>query len=132
MNNNLRLLEINNLVDNIIKNNNIFKLINKYSQELKDYKYIETLEEFALLPLKGSIKYINKYNGLYRTGGLLIKIYNKHTIWYAVIKQISGKKYYISFQSNHIFYNENKTTTLRNWMECFISDVDAGKYLIEN
>jgi hypothetical protein len=123
--------EINDLVDNTI-NNNIDKIITKYFHELKDYNYIEKIEEFSLLNLKGSIKYINKFDGLLRSGGLLIKIYKKNNMWYALIKQLSGKKYNISFKSNHIFYNENKTHTLRNWMECFISEVEAGKYLIEN
>jgi|UniRef100_A0A6C0H970 hypothetical protein len=34
-------------------------IIDKY--KLKEYKYINFLEEFYLLPLCGSMKYINKF-----------------------------------------------------------------------
>lgn len=123
-----RLNDINNIVDTL--DNNITKLIKKYSTELMDYKYVETLDEFIILPLKGTIRYINKYNGILKFGGLLIKIYYKNNSWYCTLKQISGKKYNISFKSNHIFYCDNNSESFRNWAECFITEVDAGKYQI--
>ena len=121
--------EINNIVDTYIFNS-IITLIDKYSYELEYYKYIESVIDFSLLPLRGSLKYINKYDGNLRKGGLLIKIYKKINKWYAIIKQISGKIYHVSFESNHIFFNENRADSLRNWAECFISDCDSGKYII--
>ena len=126
-----RLKEIDKLVDELLPNDSINKLIKKYSDELKDYEYIDTVELFSTLSLRGSMKYINKYDKELRTGGLLVKIFKKDGSWYAIIKKISGKKYYISFNSNYIFYLENCKNGLRSWAQCFISDVDKDKYIIE-
>lgn len=126
---NNRIISINKFIDKLPNNINI--LINEYNEELQYYKYIETINDFTNLQLKGSIKYINKYDGKLRSGGLLVKIYNKNNDWYAVIKQITNKKYYISFKSNYIFYLESRSHTLKDWLHCFITDVDAGKYTIE-
>ena len=125
-----RLNSINNFIDNYIPNN-IDNIIKNYSHELDNYKYIETLIDFSLLPLKGSLKYINKYDGKLRVGGLLIKIFKKNNKWYGIIKQISGKKYTVLFDSNHIFYKNSKSNSLRTWLDCFISEVDSGKYIIQ-
>ena len=125
-----RLNSINNFIDNYIPNN-IDNIIKNYSHELDNYKYIETLIDFSLLPLKGSLKYINKYDGKLRVGGLLIKIFKKNNKWYGIIKQISGKKYNVLFDSNHIFYKNSKSNSLRTWLDCFISEVDSGKYIIQ-
>jgi|UniRef100_A0A6C0EBJ3 hypothetical protein len=124
-----RINEINSLIDNYVPNS-ITILKEKYSNELDNYKYIETIEEFSLLKLRGSLKYINKYDGNLRAGGLLIKIYKKDNNWIAIIKQMSGKRYNVSFKSNHIFYTECRTDSLRDWAECFISECDSGKYII--
>ena len=78
---NKRLLEINNFIDDNI-NNIIDDLILKYNDNIKDYSYIKSLDEFINLPLKGPLKYINKYDGRLRSGGLLIKIYLKNNKWY--------------------------------------------------
>lgn len=125
---NARLNDLNNILND--KNDTINKLIEKYSVELADYKYIKTLDEFIILSLKGTIRYINKYTGQLKFGGLLIKIYNKNNLWYAIIKQISGKKYTISFISNYIFYCEDQSKLFRKWAECFISEYDTGKYVL--
>ena len=122
-----RLEEINYYIDNNIENN-IDVLINKYKTELNDYTYIHSIVDFCKLSLRGPLKYINKYDGLLRKGGLLIKIFNKNNNWYAKIKQLSGKNYNVSFNSNHIFYIKNKKDLFKEWMVCFVSDYDAGKY----
>ena len=104
----------------------INKLYEKYKVELEDYKYIESIEDFSVLSLKGQIKYINKYDGNIRYGGLLIKIY-KDTIknnYSCILKQISGKTYNVSFKNNHIFYCNNKNHKLNDWLKNFISDID--------
>ena len=124
-----RINEINEIVDNNIPNS-IILLIKKFSNNLENYKYIESVEEFSLLKLRGSFKYINKYDGNLRSGGLLIKIYKKDNNWYGIIKQISGKIYHVSFNSNHIFYIESKSESLRNWANYFITDYEKGKYVI--
>jgi hypothetical protein len=122
-----RLKEINDYIDNNIENN-IDALIEKYKIELTDYTYIKSIVDFCELSLRGPLKYINKYDGFLRSGGLLIKIFNKNNNWYGKIKQFSGKTYNISFDSNHIFYIKNKKDLFKEWMVCFISDYDNGKY----
>lgn len=122
-----RLNDINNFVDDYLKSDYIDVLIKKYKSDLVDYIYIDNLDKFSVLPLRGSLKYINKYDHKLRNGGLLIKIYKKQDKWYGIIKKFD-KKYYISFDSNYIFYLENKNDMLRTWAECFINDVDKGKY----
>ena len=110
----------------------INKLYEKYKIELDDYKYIESVEEFSVLLLKGQIKYINKYDGNLRHGGLLVKIYknNIKNSYYCVLKQISGKTYNVSFKNNHMFYCDNKDNKLKDFLKNFISDIDNNKYNI--
>jgi hypothetical protein len=127
-----RLKEIDKMVDDLIPNDYINQLIEKYSEELEYYSYIDSVEEFSTLKLKGSLKYINKYDKKLRYGGLLIKIYQKSGKWYAVIKKSNESKYYVSFDSNYIFYCENigeiRNKNLRNELEYFMTNVDNGEY----
>ena len=101
---NQRLKNIDDYVDNNILEDPIDDLINKYSYELQDYEYIDSEGLFSTLTLKGSMKYINRYDKELRTGGLLIKIYQKDSKWYAIIKSPIGKKFYVSFNANYIFF----------------------------
>lgn len=127
-----RLKEIDQLVDTLIPNDYINQLIKKYSDDLEHYSYIESVAEFSTLKLKGSMKYINKYDKQLRYGGLLIKIYQKLDKWYAIIKKMDGSKYYVSFNSNYIFYCENigeiHNKNFRNGLEYFLTDVNNGEY----
>ena len=115
-----RLQEIYNTIDRDCENISINDIKNKYNIELKDYTYIETEDEFINLKLKGAIRYINKYDGNLRYGGLVIKIYKKLNSAYALVKKISGQ-----------IYMDNKNNMMCDWLKCFISDVDAGKYILE-
>ena len=72
---NARQEDIFNLVDTLLPNDNISKIIDKYKDELTNYSYVDTVGKFSLLELKGSIKYINKYDKELRNGGLVTKIY---------------------------------------------------------
>lgn len=119
---------MSNDIDELLMNrvNNINKLMNKYSNELVGYKYIEHLDEFTTLKLKGNIRYINKYDEVLKMGGHLIKIINNNG-WYALLLQ-PNKKYYVSFSSNYIFYQVSKEEQFRKWAECFITDIDKGLY----
>ena len=128
---NQRLTNIDNFVENNILNDPINDIIAKYSSELQDYEYIDSEALFSTLTMKGSMKYINRYDKKIRNGGLLIKIYQKKNKWYAIIKSSIGKKYYISFNLNYIFYTESKPTLIRSWAEYFVSEVDKGKYNIK-
>ena len=125
---NSRLKEIDMMVDNMIPNDYINILIKKY--KLEDYDYIKTVEEFSVLRLRGSMKYINKVDKKLRNGGLLIKIFQQNGKWIAVIKQYN-KNYYISFDANYIFYVNCKQELVRDWAECFVTECEKGLYSIE-
>jgi hypothetical protein len=125
--NNSRLKEIDEYVDRVKPDDYINSIINKYN--LKEYKYIDTVGAFSLLKLRGTIKYVNKYDQKLRHGGLVVKIYKRETNqkWYCIIIK-ENKKYYISYNSNYIFYMESKQDALLDWANCFISDYDKGLY----
>ena len=125
---NSRLKEIDMMVDNMIPNDYINILIKKY--KLEDYDYIKTVEEFSVLRLRGSMKYINKVDKKLRNGGLLIKIFQQNGKWIAVIKQYN-KNYYVSFDANYIFYVNCKQELVRDWAECFVTECEKGLYSIE-
>ena len=129
---NKRQQEISNFINININNNNINNLLSIYNDELNGYTYIDNIYDFSLLRLKGSIRYINQYDEKLRYGGLLIKIYNKKntTEWICVLKKSNGKKYYVNYKNNYIFYLESKNNNFRNWAELFISDINKGKYEI--
>jgi hypothetical protein len=124
-----RLKEIDDFVDSFLPNTPIKNILAKYKSELYDYEYIESIDMFSTLSLKGSLKYVNKYDGQLRSGGLLVKIYKKeNNKWIAIIKQIDGKKYYISFDSNYIFYKKTKSEERIDLFKLFLTDLESGEY----
>jgi hypothetical protein len=126
---NNRLKEIDEFVDSFLPNTPIKNILTKYKSELDGYEYIESIDMFSTLSLKGSIKYVNKYDGQLRSGGLLIKIYKKdNDKWTAIIKQADGKKYYVSFNANYMFYRKTKSEERVDLFKLFVSDVDSGLY----
>jgi hypothetical protein len=119
--------EIKVFIDSNVKDK-FNDIILKYQNELMDYDYIENLEDFSVLPLKGSMRYINKFNKEIRFGGLLIKIYEKYGNYFAILKKMNGKKYHVSFNNNFIFYKKNSNDNFRDSLKYFIADYDKGLY----
>ena len=107
---NKRLDFINEFVNKNITNDAIKNILNLYKNELDSYNYIETIDKFSTLTLRGSLKYVNKYDNLLRDGGLLVKIINNRQgdEYFAIIKKPNNKKYYIKFNNNYFFYKETK------------------------
>jgi hypothetical protein len=103
---------------------------NKYANELKYYDFINNQFDFLALPLRGSVKYINKYDGQLRKGGLLIKILNENDKLFCLIKHPTNKIYKVSYSNNLIYYCKNKNDKLRNWIDCFITDLNNNQYEI--
>jgi cyclopropane fatty-acyl-phospholipid synthase-like methyltransferase len=125
MNNRLNI--INDIVNKYITTDIIDDLLNKYKSELEDYNYINSIDIFSTLSLKGSLKYINKYDKQLRYGGLLIKIFkDNNNEWIGIIKKISGKKYYIKFSKNYIFYLENDNNIFKKSLKYFISNYEIN------
>lgn len=118
-----RLKEIDDIINNLKPNVEINKLIEKYKYDLDCYEYIDNVNTFSTLRIRGNIRYINKYDLKLRAGGLLIKIYNKDNNWYCILLQ-PDKKYHVSFNSNYIFYLGNKDENMRKWAEYFIANID--------
>jgi hypothetical protein len=129
---NERITQNNKMIDELLVDDYINVLIKQYN--LEKYTYIDDIRVFSLLPLRGSLKYINKYTNELRNGGLLIKIYQKNSKWYGIIKKINGRKFHVSFSSNYIFYLEHRTRgqKMRETLELFMSDINKGKYDVSN
>ena len=125
--NNERLKEISDIVDILLPKNDLNDMIRKYEVDLKDFDYIDTVEKFSILSLKVTMRYINKTDKKLRSGGLLVKIYMQDNKWYAKIKQYD-KFYDISYNSNYIFYLNNKSNLLRQWADIFVTELDKGSY----
>ncbi len=104
------------------------KIAEHYKNELDGYTYIEELKDFAVLPLKGSLRYINKFSKKLCFGGLLIKIYEKNGNYFASVKNIRGNIYHISYNNNFIFYMKNSNEVFRDSLTCFISDYEKELY----
>ena len=104
------------------------KLLGKYKNQLEGYNYIESLQDFSVLSLKGSMRYINKFSKELRYGGLLVKIYEKNNFYFAMIKKMNGKIYHVSYNNNFIFYMKSSNDSFRDSLSCFISDFDRGLY----
>ena len=122
-----RMKEISDIVDILLPKNDLNDMIRKYESDLKDFDYIDTVEKFSVLPYKGTMRYINKTDKKLRSGGLLVKIYQRDNKWYAKIKQYD-KFYDISYNSNYIFYLNNKSNLLRQWADLFVTELDKGSY----
>ena len=101
----------------------------KYKEELKHYKFISSLDEFIKLPLKGSIRYVNKRTKELKFGGLLTKIYkNQEGNWQCAIMKSNRKMYYVGYKSNFIYYIKSSEDRMSDWANIFISKVDNGLF----
>ena len=124
-----RLKDINSMIDNNIKDT-FNSYIEKYAKELSSYVYIDNVNDFSLLTLKGSMRYINKYDKKLRFGGLLVKIYEKDNKYFAMIKR-NKNIYNVSFDGNFIFYIKNKDEHFRDNLKYFINQVELNNYDLE-
>ena len=125
-----RLYDINNIINNLQIKNPIQNIISEYKDELEGFTYIDSVERFSLLKLGNLIRYVNKYTKELRFGGIVIKIYEKTlNNWYAIVKKHDNTKYNISFNNNYIFYKNNDK--MKEWAECFITELENGNYEIE-
>lgn len=107
------------------------ELLDTYHDELQGYDRIDNLDNFIRLELKGSIRYINKYDKKLKFGGLLAKIYRKDdNTWHCVLIKPTGKKYYVSFNNNYIFYSKSREEKMNDWANIFVSNIDKGLYEI--
>ena len=114
----------------------------KYSDELVDFKYIHTKEEFQKLTLGGVIRVISLSNEELKAGGILVKIGidNKNKLF--GLLSIPKKNYIwkVYFNYNYIFYrmhynsyiNDDKTDAFRNVLSKFVSKDEIEQYTTED
>lgn len=125
---NKRLKEIDDILESIEPNNKINNYLEIYKNELKDYKYVNSLEELYDLKSAGYIRYIN-LNGELKFGGILIKVFesenkdefNKKNL--ILLQNSNNNKWVISYERNYIFY-KNQTKKGDNLRNLFISLLD--------
>lgn len=114
------------LIKNIDFNDNneyINELINKYSKELEDYKYVNGKDIKKIL-VGGYIRYIN-LDGDLKFGGILIRKDNikKISKTMLVLKNSKGKIWKVSYKRNYIFYKKH-TTINDKFRDLFISSIN--------
>jgi len=101
---------------NNIKINNLYK---KYSEELEDYTYIKTIEEYKNIKVGGYIRYFNLDENL-KWGGIFLKKYKYKNFNMMYLCNSSSKSFNISFEKNIIFY-KNHTTQSDKTRKLFLS-----------
>ena len=114
----------------------------KYSDELLDFKYIHTKEDFQKLTLGGVVRVISLSNEELKSGGILVKIGidNKKKLY--GLLSIPKKNYIwkIYFNYNYIFYrthynsyiNDDKTDAFKNILSKFLSKDEVEQYTVED
>lgn len=103
----------------------------KYKEELKHYSYVAKVEDFINLPLKGSVRYINRRTRELKFGGLLTKIYqDKRKQWMCVIMKGDRTKYYVSYTNNFIYYMKSSQDRFDDWANVFVNNMEKGLYEI--
>ena len=112
----------NEWLDNLNKKLSIFK--KKYNNELEDYEYVKTIDEFYQLKLGGYIRYFN-LNDEFRWGGILLRVYydKKKNRNLMVLTNKRYKRYVVSFDNNYIFYRKHRTQS-DNYRNLFLSFLD--------
>ena len=125
-----RELQIENFIDNIKTQEEylneqeykINKLIKRYNNELEDYKYISSLNEFKSLKEGGYIRYFNLNEEL-KWGGILLKKFKYNDMNMMVLCNSYSKNFNISFDKNYIFYKKH-TTQADKTRKLFLSYLD--------
>ena len=98
---------------------NYFKI---YKEELEDYNYISSIEEFINLKNGGYIRYINLNDEL-KWGGILLKKFKYDDLNMMVLCNSYCKNFNISFDKNVIFYKKH-TTQADKTRKLFLSYLD--------
>lgn len=142
-----KLLQTRDPKEDGLKNHILWK--RKYHENLLDYNYIHTLDEFVSLTVGGLIKPIYIYDEQLKAGGIIIKIEKEEpNKWYCLVgifdsynKIKYNKKFWkIYFDKNYIYYkppnkisiNDDKTELYKNYMDKFISKNELTNFKQEN
>lgn len=94
--------------------------LNKYP-EIKDYIYVETLDELKKVDYGVYMKYINN-NYKLRSGGFYINMIEENNSTFVILYQKKYNKFYkVNFNKNYIFrtksLNEKKREIFVGWLD---------------
>ena len=136
------LASLNKLLENrdpkidAIKKIDIWK--EKYNEELQDYNYIHTIDEFKKINKGGVIKIISLKDEKLKKGGIILDIKkNNKNKWYALVgitnRNILWKIYfddnYVFFRESYtVFKNNEKTNRFKNILNKFIPQNEISNY----
>ena len=87
------------------KINNFYK---KYSEELEDYEYIDSIKKYNNIKKGGYVRYFNLDDEL-RWGGILIKKMKDDDMDLMLLCNSVSDRFVVSFQKNFVFYKTHKT-----------------------
>jgi hypothetical protein len=114
----------------------------QYYEELLDYKYIHSLDEFIKLRKGGIIKIISMKNEILKKGGIILDIKkNNKNKYYALVgitnRNILWKIYfddnYIFFREQYSIYKNNQSSdNFKHFISKFIPQTDSNEYEFEN
>jgi len=94
----------------------------EYSEELEDYQYIKSINEFNNIKKGGYVRYFNLNNEI-KWGGILIKKIKNNDMDLMVLCNSNCNRFIVSFQKNHIFYKKHQTSADKT-RKIFLSALD--------
>jgi hypothetical protein len=107
---------------NIKRKNIIKQLINQYQNELEDYYFIDTINDYNNMDNGGYVRYFNLNKEL-KWGGILIKKIKQNDMDMMILSNSNCDRFAVSFRKNYIFY-KNHTTQADKTRKLFLSYLD--------
>ena len=108
-----------------------------YKNELIDFTYINTLEDFKKMGLGGVVRVFTLANDELKKGGILVKVANENNKWYALLS-IPKLRYIwkIYFDNNYVFYrvpynvyiSDDTTDAFKNILDKFVNKDEVEFY----
>jgi len=98
--------------------NNLKFVLNKYEEELENYKYIENIEDYENIPTGTYIKYICKKSLFKKKGGFLKNVRNKSIL--ELYNNLLKRKWCIYIDKYYIFYRISNKEKLKNIFQTMI------------
>ena len=98
--------------------NNLKFILNKYEEELENYKYIQNVEDLENIPTGTYIKYICKKSIFKKKGGFFKDIKNKSIL--ELYNNLIKKKWCIYIDKYYLFYRISEKEKLKNLLQKMI------------
>ena len=95
--------------------NNLKIILDKYEDDLQNYKYIENIKDLEYIPIGTYIKYICKKSIYKKKGGFLKNIKNKFIL--ELNNNLLKRKWCIYFDKYYLFYRVSEREKLKNLLQ---------------